>query len=162
MAQKKTVKRKLSSYGGKVQYYTAVVHSRPLREFRYAAVRKIVSTGREYIDSVVHSVVAEWLAVHRDEQNRRVIRTIRRRGQGPHRGGAVMVRVKRQPIDLVVHGNLGFYLLSPTSAQGQGWIDEHIAADAPRLGDSVAVDHHRYLEDIVEGAQGDGLRVEAR
>ena len=63
----------------------------------------------------------------------------------------------RKP-DLLVHGGGTVYTLHAVSRRGERWITEHIADDARRLGDAVAVEH-RYIADIVRGAVADGLRV---
>ncbi len=60
--------------------------------------------------------------------------------------------------DLLVTGGGTIYLLHPTSRRGQRCLEEHIADDARRLGEAVAIEH-RYIGDIVRGAIGDGLRV---
>lgn len=61
-------------------------------------------------------------------------------------------------VDLKVENHGTIFLLRPVSATGQEWVDEHIPDDAQMLGNAVAVEH-RYIEDIVIGAQSDGLVV---
>lgn len=50
------------------------------------------------------------------------------------------------------------YLLRPLTDRGAAWIGENIGPDAQFLGDAVAVEH-RYIGDIVQGLQADGLTV---
>jgi len=45
--------------------------------------------------------------------------------------------------------------VSPT---GHAWLADHIAREAQRRGDAIAVEH-RYTRDIVLGALADGLEV---
>jgi hypothetical protein len=65
---------------------------------------------------------------------------------------------KRQP-DLVVSGGGTLYILTPVTDAGREWIDSNVDPDAQRWGDGIAVEH-RYIGDIVAGAQGDGLVVQ--
>jgi hypothetical protein len=77
----------------------------------------------------------------------------------------------RRPIkyDLRVEGRSGdtIYLLRPLTAAGSDWIDEHIVGDASLdpgnevtfFGGAVVVEH-RYIQNIVQGAMGDGLKVQ--
>jgi hypothetical protein len=50
------------------------------------------------------------------------------------------------------------YLLRPNSPEAEQWIEEHIPDDAPTMGNAIAVEH-RFIADIVEGIEGDGLTV---
>jgi hypothetical protein len=61
-------------------------------------------------------------------------------------------------IDLIVSNHGSIFLLTPVSDSGRQWVSEHIPDDAQRLGDNIAVEH-RYIADIIEGAQADGLEV---
>ena len=61
--------------------------------------------------------------------------------------------------DLYVQNEGSIFLLHWQSEAGRDWIGEHIPEDAMRLGSAVAVEH-RYIADIVIGAQADGLVVE--
>jgi hypothetical protein len=63
--------------------------------------------------------------------------------------------------DLAVHNHGSIFLLQPTSVAGSEWIDQHIPEDAMTWGDSIVVEH-RYIEDIVIGAQYDGLEIESQ
>ena len=71
--------------------------------------------------------------------------------------------MKRPAIDLQVENHGSIYTLAPQSVFGQQWIEEHLPDDAPtfgrtRFGGIVAVEH-RYIGDIVRGAQADGMEV---
>lgn len=61
-------------------------------------------------------------------------------------------------VDFTVEGGGSLYLFRPHSTAAECWIDEHIPNDAQTLGNAVAVEH-RYIADIVQGAQADGLVV---
>lgn len=62
--------------------------------------------------------------------------------------------------DFTVQNHGSIFLLCPQTEAASTWIEEHIPADAMTLGSAVAVEH-RYISDIIEGAQGDGLIVMA-
>jgi hypothetical protein len=71
----------------------------------------------------------------------------------------------RKPIspDFYVQGEGRFctvYLLRPLTPAAIEWVEEHIPEDAQRLGSAVAV-MHRFIADIVEGIQNDGLAVQS-
>lgn len=61
-------------------------------------------------------------------------------------------------LDFAVDGGGTIYTLTPLSDAANEWIKNHIPEDAQRLGNSIAVEH-RYIADIVQGAQDDGLAV---
>ncbi len=48
------------------------------------------------------------------------------------------------------------YLLRPLTPAAFDWIEEHIPADAQRLGTAIAVEHS-YIGAIAEGIVADGL-----
>ena len=48
------------------------------------------------------------------------------------------------------------YLVRPLSPEGEEWLDENTPDDAPRLGNSLAVEW-RYIDDILSGMLLDGL-----
>lgn len=50
-------------------------------------------------------------------------------------------------------------LLEPQTNAALDWVDEYLPNDAPRLGKSHIAIEHRYITDIVEGIQADGLSV---
>jgi hypothetical protein len=56
------------------------------------------------------------------------------------------------------HGSI--WLVAPQTNAGHEWLDEHIGDDALSLCGAIAVEP-RYVGAIAEGAQGDGLTVEA-
>ncbi len=60
--------------------------------------------------------------------------------------------------DFEVTGQGTIYLLHPKTAAAYEWIDEHIPADAQRLGNAVGVEH-RYIGGVVDGIRNDGLEV---
>jgi hypothetical protein len=60
--------------------------------------------------------------------------------------------------DLLVQGEGTVYLIHAVSPAGHAWIENHIASDAPSLGDAVAVEH-RFIADIVLAAIREGLEV---
>lgn len=73
--------------------------------------------------------------------------------------------IYRKPIspDFYVEGEGRFctiYLLRPLTPAAIEWVEEHIPEDAQRLGNAVAVEH-RYISDIVESIQNDGLAVQS-
>lgn len=61
-------------------------------------------------------------------------------------------------VDLTVRNEGTIFLLNPVSDAGREWVVEHIPEDAQRWGGAVVVEH-RYISDIVRGAQADGLLV---
>lgn len=48
------------------------------------------------------------------------------------------------------------FLLIPNTEAAQAWVDENIPEDAPTLGGGIGVEA-RYLGDILQGIQDDGL-----
>ena len=50
------------------------------------------------------------------------------------------------------------YLLRPLTPAAFDWIAEHIPENAQRVGTAIAIEH-RYVSDIVQGIQNDGLAV---
>lgn len=61
-------------------------------------------------------------------------------------------------VDFTVEGGGTIYLFRPHSPAAVQWIEDHIPETAQTLGSAVAVEH-RYIADIVQGAQADGLVV---
>lgn len=61
--------------------------------------------------------------------------------------------------DLVVQDHGSIFLLTPHTDAGREWVAEHIPDDAQTWGIGSIVVEHRYITDIVVGAQGDGLVV---
>lgn len=54
------------------------------------------------------------------------------------------------------HGTV--WLLRPASPLGEEWLTDHLDPDGAKLGNAFAVEH-RFVQDIVNGALDDGLRV---
>ena len=50
-------------------------------------------------------------------------------------------------------------ILTPIGEAGETWLSENIGDDAMRWGAGVVIEH-RYVDDIIEGIQNDGLTVE--
>jgi hypothetical protein len=62
--------------------------------------------------------------------------------------------------DLTIYGGGTVFLLSANTDAGREWIAEHISSEPwQQFGPAIAVEH-RYIENIVAGAQSDGLTVE--
>jgi hypothetical protein len=59
-------------------------------------------------------------------------------------------------VDLYFENYGSLFLIRPASTAGETWLDEHIAADAQRLGEAVACEL-RFVENIFRGASADGL-----
>jgi len=70
------------------------------------------------------------------------------------------VTAEARKADFTVQGNPGdtVFLLCPQSEAASAWIEEHIPEDATYLGSAVAIEH-RYIQDIIQGIQSDGLEV---
>ena len=60
--------------------------------------------------------------------------------------------------DFEVENHFTIFLLRPLTPAAESWIDEHISEDARYFGSAVVVEH-RYIADIVQGIQDDGLAV---
>lgn len=60
--------------------------------------------------------------------------------------------------DLEFRHEGSLFLVIPFTQEGRDWLNEHIAEDAQWWAGGVAVEP-RYVEDILVGAQDDGLRV---
>lgn len=61
--------------------------------------------------------------------------------------------------DFEVQNEGSIFLLRPKSPAAEEWLWENIPSDAQCWGNAVVVEH-RYIADIVEGIQADGLVVE--
>ncbi|MEQ1726766.1 MAG: hypothetical protein ABL982_00180 [Vicinamibacterales bacterium] len=59
-------------------------------------------------------------------------------------------------IDFSVARDFSLALLRPLTGDAQGWLQQHVAADATYFGDALVVEH-RYLLDLLDGISGDGL-----
>jgi hypothetical protein len=64
------------------------------------------------------------------------------------------------PVDFSLQNEGTIFLLRPLSPAARTWTDDHLPADATRFGPSIVVEH-RYISDIVNGAQDDGLTFQA-
>ena len=60
--------------------------------------------------------------------------------------------------DFFVENHFSIFLLRPVSPVAQAWVEEHLPEDRQEFGGAVVVEH-RYIVDIVEGIQRDGLAV---
>lgn len=58
--------------------------------------------------------------------------------------------------DFCVTGSGSVFLLIPLTDAANEWVEANLPEDAQRLGRGIAVEH-RYILDIVDGAQADGL-----
>lgn len=63
----------------------------------------------------------------------------------------------RKP-DVFVRNEGSIFLVTPISEAAREWMKEHIPDDAQYMGRSLVVEH-RYVEDIINGMKGDGLRI---
>jgi hypothetical protein len=61
--------------------------------------------------------------------------------------------------DLMVRNEGSIFLLSAQTPQGQEWIEQNIdMEEVMTWGDAVVVEH-RFIDDIIKGAEADGLLV---
>jgi len=58
--------------------------------------------------------------------------------------------------DFSVENHGSIFLLQPLSPAANSWIEENLPEDRLTFGGAVVVEH-RYIADIVRGAQQDGL-----
>ena len=66
---------------------------------------------------------------------------------------------QRKMADFEITGGGTVYILTPCTTEAKEWLEEHVDLDNVQwFGRGIAVEH-RYIEDIVEGARGDGLEV---
>lgn len=62
--------------------------------------------------------------------------------------------------DISITGGNGFYQITPTSPEGEAWIEANVQYEGWQcLGKSIGVDDGRLVAAIAEGAQADGLEV---
>lgn len=59
-------------------------------------------------------------------------------------------------LEVADHGSI--FLLSSGSPMGREWLDEHIAEGYQTFGNAIVVEH-RYIADICQGAEADGLSI---
>lgn len=60
--------------------------------------------------------------------------------------------------DFTVRDEGSIFLLTPETPEADAWVAEHLPEDAMRFGKAVVIEH-RYVSDIVDGIQADGLEV---
>ncbi len=58
--------------------------------------------------------------------------------------------------DVLVDNQGTLFLFIPCTPAAREWIDEHVGADAMYLGPNLVAEH-RYVADLAEGMQADGL-----
>ena len=61
--------------------------------------------------------------------------------------------------DFLVENHGTVFLLQPLTPAANSWVEENLPEDRLTFGHAVVVEH-RYIADIVAGAQADGLEVE--
>ena len=59
--------------------------------------------------------------------------------------------------DFYVQNEYTIFIFHPTNAKGLNWCYAHLPEDCPRFGLNGYVIEHRYIDDIVAGAERDGL-----
>ena len=52
------------------------------------------------------------------------------------------------------HGSI--FIVTPHSSEAKSWLDENVSDDSQWLGGGLAVEH-RFIDNLVEGMQNDGL-----
>jgi hypothetical protein len=60
--------------------------------------------------------------------------------------------------DFKVLGHGSTYILTPLTPAAHDWVSEFLPEDAQRWAGGVVIEH-RYISDVVSGAQRDGLSV---
>lgn len=61
--------------------------------------------------------------------------------------------------DVVVHGGGTVFIVTPITQAARDWVADSVnVPDYMRFGQGFAVEH-RYVQDIIEGMQNDGLLV---
>lgn len=72
-----------------------------------------------------------------------------------------MPRNKKTPAkpDATVNNQGSIFLLTPISKAAKEWTDSKLDPDAQMFGNAIVVEH-RYISDIVQGMQNDGLTVQ--
>jgi hypothetical protein len=61
--------------------------------------------------------------------------------------------------DVHVRDEGTIFLLTPLTEVGEEWMEEHLPEDAQRFAGGVVVEH-RFVTDILQGMQADGLSIE--
>jgi hypothetical protein len=65
---------------------------------------------------------------------------------------------KTAEADFEVENQGSIFLLRPNTPAAEQWLDDNISDDRQSFGKAVVVEH-RYIADIVQGIQNDGLTV---
>lgn len=63
------------------------------------------------------------------------------------------------PTDFTVTNEGNIYLLAPLTSDAQAWVAEHIPDDAQRWCGKLVIEH-RFIDNVVDGINGDGLTCE--
>lgn len=61
--------------------------------------------------------------------------------------------------DFTVRNEGSIFLLIPHTPAAEAWIEEHLPQDAMRWAGNSIVVEHRYICDIIDGIQADGLTI---
>jgi hypothetical protein len=61
-------------------------------------------------------------------------------------------------VDFCLYGHGSISTLVPKTPAAKAWVEKHIPEDAQWFGHGVVIEH-RYVNDIVEGLQADGLTI---
>ena len=87
----------------------------------------------------------------------------RKRKEGPAILDAFKTNGASPPADITVQNEGSIFILRGRTDTGRNWIEDHCdEGDYNPFGHGARLVEHRYIADIVEGAAGDGLRVEVR
>ena len=63
--------------------------------------------------------------------------------------------------DFIAHNHGSFWLLLAVTPAARQWEDEHLPEERQVFGNATAVEH-RYIADILDGIENDGLDVGVR
>lgn len=72
-------------------------------------------------------------------------------------GSSPTNRSKTEP-DFLVENHGSIFLLRALTPAANSWIEENLSEERQTFGSAIVVEH-RYIADIVRGAQADGLVV---
>jgi hypothetical protein len=61
-------------------------------------------------------------------------------------------------MDFTVENHGTIFLLRPLTDAANDWVEEYLPDNAQRFSGALVVEH-RYIRDIVEGIQRDGLKI---
>jgi hypothetical protein len=65
---------------------------------------------------------------------------------------------KKQSADFTLTDGGSVCLLTPTTREARGWLDENIGEDAMYFGNGLAIER-QYVRQILDGIQADGFEV---